>query len=420
MKSLYFECSSGIAGDMAVASLLDLGADVDVLNRVLGSVPLTHFKTKISRVNKSGIDCADFSVILDEDNHDHDMEYLFGKGHEHHHEHHNEEHTHEHHHEHRGLKEVNDIINNTKMEESARELALKMFRILADAEGKAHGISPEEVHFHEVGAVDSIVDAIALAVCYENLRKTNDIKAVYVPKVFEGSGTVRCQHGLLPIPVPAVANIAAAYNLNLSLNEDKGEFITPTGAAFLAAVKTDQKLPGEFNICKVGLGAGKRAYERPNFLRTFLIEVADESYNQGTVLKLETNVDDCSGEALGFVMEKLFAAGAYDVHYVPCFMKKNRPGWYLNVLCSEEKRPVLEEIIFTNTTTIGIRRTEMERTVLRRELITVETEFGPMRAKKVFIGKNERIYPEYEDVAKIAKEKNLPFETVFLSVKNTK
>ena len=361
------------------------------------------------------------------------MEYLFGKTndehnhehhnheHNHHHEeshHHNEEHEHHHHHEHRGLKEVQDIINATKMTPGAKELSLKIFQILAEAEGKAHGLKPEEVHFHEVGAVDSIVDTIAVAVCFDNLREKYNIQKVYVPKVFEGSGTVRCQHGVLPIPVPAVANIVAAYNLNLSLNEDKGEFITPTGAAFLAAIKTDSKLPAEFKIEKTGLGAGKRTYERPNFLRTFMIDISDESYAQGTVLKLESNIDDCTGEALGFVMEKLLAAGAYDVHYVPCFMKKNRPGWYLNVLCNEEKRPVLEEIIFKNTTTIGIRRIEMNRTVLRRELITVKTEFGEMRAKKVYIGNDERIYPEYEDVARIAREKNLPYETVFLSVKN--
>lgn len=460
MKSLYLECKSGISGDMAVAALLDLGADKAVLQKVLDSMPLEGFKTEISRVQKSGIDVCDFNVILEHDNHDHDMAYLFGDGsschehahehehsheheghhhheHEHHHEHdaqfceehchdygdeahthehYHEEHHHEHgehhHHEHRGLAEIQKIIAGTDMTEKARQLALKIFDILAEAESKAHNKPKNEVRFHEVGAVDSIVDIVALAVCFDNLGIDN----VIVPEMCEGTGTVRCQHGVLPVPVPAVSNIAAAYKLPLSFVKDRGEFITPTGAAFAAAVMTSQKLPGKFTIQKIGMGAGKRAYERPNFLRIFIIENAaanDEPQNED-LYKLETNIDDCSGEALGFAMERLLQAGALDVHYVPCFMKKNRPGWLLTVLCSSAKVPGLEQIIFADTTTIGIRRIKVERTKLERREIVLKTEFGEIKAKQVTLPDGTtRNYPEYESVASICREKGLNFQQVY-------
>lgn len=460
MKSLYLECKSGISGDMAVAALLDLGADKAVLQKVLDSMPLEGFKTEISRVQKSGIDVCDFNVILEHDNHDHDMTYLFGnssschehahehehshehEGHHHHehghhhehdaqfceehchdygdeahtHEHHHEEHHHEHgehhHHEHRGLAEIQKIIAGTDMTEKARQLALKIFDILAEAESKAHNKPKNEVHFHEVGAVDSIVDIVALAVCFDNLGIDN----VIVPEMCEGTGTVRCQHGVLPVPVPAVSNIAAAYKLPLSFVKDRGEFITPTGAAFAAAVMTSQKLPGKFTVQKIGMGAGKRAYERPNFLRIFIIEnaAANDEPQTEDLYKLETNIDDCSGEALGFAMERLLQAGALDVHYIPCFMKKNRPGWLLIVLCTGGNIARLEQIIFAETTTIGIRRIKVERTKLERREIVLKTEFGEIKAKQVTLSDGTtRNYPEYESVASICREKGLNFQQVY-------
>ena len=227
-KDLYLECSAGISGDMAVAALLDAGADAEVLNAVLRSIPAAGFQTEIRRVSKGGVDCCDFNVILDagHENHDHDMEYLFGHEsgdgrheHEHHHEHeytghdHGHDAPHEHHHEHRGLAEINAIIDATQMTEGAKALARKIFRILAESESKAHGIPVGQVHFHEVGAIDSIVDVIALAVCFDSLQ----VGKVYVPSLTEGRGSIRCQHGILPVPVPAVANIVSAYGIPLSL-----------------------------------------------------------------------------------------------------------------------------------------------------------------------------------------------------------
>ncbi len=292
MKSLYLECNAGISGDMLVAALLDLGADKAVLAKALDSIPAKGFSYNISRVSKAGVDCCDFDVVLDaeHENHDHDMAFLHGAeaAHEHEHEHHHEhchEHEHEHHHEHchehehtphehhhahehRGLKEVIAIINATEMTDAARALALKIFDIIAEAEGKAHAVAKEDVHFHEVGAIDSIVDIVAIAVCADNLG----VKSVIVPELCEGRGTVRCQHGVLPVPVPATANIMQKFGFNVRLLPVQGEFVTPTGAAAAAALKTSDELPEQFKIVAIGLGAGKRSYERPSILRALLIE----------------------------------------------------------------------------------------------------------------------------------------------------
>lgn len=292
-RCLYLECNAGISGDMLAAALLDLGADKAVLAEALHSLAIQGFTYEISTVKKAGVACCDFNVILDaaHENHDHDMEYLHGELYreEHYHKHaHEHEHGHEHHHlhdveankqnhmhqhhEHRGLKEIVDIINAAKITEGARAVALKIFDVIAEAEAKAHAVNKDEVHFHEVGAVDSIVDVITIAVCFDSLGITE----VIVPKLCEGSGTVRCQHGILSVPVPAVANIMQAYSLPVEIMPIKGEFVTPTGAAAVAALRTSSQLPKEFVIKKIGLGAGKRTYERPSILRAMLIEENSE------------------------------------------------------------------------------------------------------------------------------------------------
>ena len=459
-KTLYLECYSGISGDMTVAALLDLGADRSVLDRVLKSLKVSGFETKISRVVKSGIDACDFDVVLDKEheNHDHDMEYLHGhhhKGHEnnhfydHNHAHedeaehfHSHEHNHahgagsaqdRHHHEHRGIKEITYIIEHSAMTENAKKIALRIFEILAEAESKAHNVPVDQVHFHEVGAVDSIVDIVSVTVCLDDL----DITEVIVPVLCEGRGTVRCQHGILPIPVPAVANIVSANHLHLKMTEVEGELVTPTGAAIVAAVKTKDKLPETFEIQKIGIGAGKRQYECPGILRAMIISQsaeideekaqteefknpeirnnpkAENQETKDTIIKMETNIDDCSGEVLGFVMERLMKAGARDVHYVPVFMKKNRPAWVLNVICKEEDIETLQNIIFEETTTIGIRYSIMERTILPRETRTLPTPWGEVLAKVCILNGKEQLYPEYESVAQLSREKESPFAEIY-------
>ena len=413
-KTMYLECQSGISGDMTVAALLDLGADEEVLKKALSSLPVSGFQIQISRVKKAGLDVCDFDVLLDKvhENHDHDMEYLHGHSHEHSHNH--SAHAH-HHHVHRGMKEIMDILNAAALTDRARATAVRIFTILGEAEAKAHGTTLEEVHFHEVGAVDSIVDIVSVAVCLDNLG----IEEVIVPEICEGGGTIRCQHGILP--VPAVTNIAAAHGLNLHLTGEEGEYITPTGAAIVAAVGTSQTLPESFIIRKIGLGAGKREYKRPGILRAMLIETQKKE-TKDVIWKLESDIDDCSGEVLGYIMDLLFQAGAREVHYVPVFMKKNRPAYEICVLCTEDLIPAMEEILFCETTTIGIRRQCMERTILNRENRRVETSYGEARVKLCELpGTNGvwRCYPEYDSVIALCKVSGLSYQDMYQQILKT-
>lgn len=432
-KTLYLECESGISGDMTVAALLDLGADQQVLREALASLSVSGFDIRISRVKKSGLDACDFDVILDKEheNHDHDMEYLHGHTHAHNHgtEHmhghdvHNydAEYIHEHHgaddmhaHEHRSFVDILQIIESSSLTERAKKTATDIFSVLADAEAKAHGMPKDQVYFHEVGAVDSIVDILSVAVCLDNL----DIDQVIVTELSEGRGTVRCQHGILPIPVPAVANIVQANHLRLKLTQVEGELVTPTGAAIVAAVRTSDKLPESFFIEKTGLGAGKREYACAGILRAMLLEFENkESWvEKDEICKLETNIDDCSGETLGFLMERLMRAGAKDVHYTPVYMKKNRPAYQVNVICKKEDAEKLEEIIFRGTTTIGIRRMYMERSILKREAAEIDTPFGKMKVKVCSLQDGKRIYPEYEEVVRICRETGLSYYEVVKNI----
>ena len=461
MKSLYLECNAGISGDMLVAALLDLGADRETLDKALQSIPAKGFEYKISRVSKAGVDCCDFDVILDDEhaNHDHDMAFLHGNGdavvhsheHEHHHDHehehehehhhdHDHEHEHEHehhhdhdhdhehshvphehhhHHEHRGLQEIIAIIDAVDMSAAAKALALKIFDIIAEAEAKAHAVEKNAVHFHEVGAIDSIVDIVAIAVCADSLGVEN----VIVPELCEGRGTVRCQHGVLPVPVPATANIMQRFGFNVRLLPVQGEFVTPTGAAAAAALMTADELPQSFKILGIGLGAGKRQYEHPSILRALMIEdnakkknsVNSNALQTDCICQLQSDIDDCSGELLGYTLERLLAAGALDAHYQPVFMKKSRPAWELTVICREEDRAKLEALIFAETTTIGIRRARMERTVLPRRRDVVHTAYGDVAVKRCLLENGERCYVEYDSAAKLAQEQGVPLQDIYLA-----
>ncbi|MGN0344630.1 MAG: nickel pincer cofactor biosynthesis protein LarC [Lachnospiraceae bacterium] len=452
---LYLECCSGISGDMTVAALLDLGADEQKLTKALASLPLDGYRIQISRVKKSGLDACDFAVILDEEheNHDHDMAYLHGdiKMHDHvHGEHTNGSHMHDgdgcresdhvnghtHHHAHRGLPEIRQIIGAGALSDGAKKLAFRMFDILADAEAKAHGVPREEVHFHEVGAVDSIVDIVAVAVCLDDLATDR----IIVSALSEGTGTVRCQHGVLPIPVPAVTNIVTAYGLPIHHTTVQGELVTPTGAAIAAAVMTEQnQLPADYTIEKVGIGAGKRAYETAGILRAMWIRplTADRQATDGRtpgegqenlmdrdpaetdcIVKLEANIDDATGEQLGYCMDCLMEAGARDVSFVPLFMKKNRPAYEVHVICSLCDVTRMEEVLFRETTTIGVRRSIMQRTVMERELRHVETMYGTATVKVCSHGNVRKTYPEYESVRKLCKEAKVDFCKVYQAILN--
>ncbi len=480
---LWLQAESGISGDMFAAALLDLGADEEVLRAVLQSLPLEGFEGfEVRRVKKAGIDCCDLQVLLDHahENRDHDMAYLHGQpeeahghchdhghghedghghthgsedghshdsgnedshahesedGHDHDHaqEHaHGHDHEHAHGHAHRTLADVRSILAQGTMTDRARETADRIFRVLAEAEAEAHGTTLEEVHFHEVGAVDSIVDIVAAAVLLDDL----DVREVVVPYLCEGQGTVRTQHGVLPVPVPAVTSIVRRHGITLRGLQAQGEFVTPTGAAICAAVRTREELPDGWQILRTGCGAGKREYAVPSLLRAMLIESSDSGSSRedpagaeegpachapaeegaaerDSVWKLETNIDDCSGEVLAYVSGLLMEAGARDVHFLPVYMKKGRPGWQIDILCTEDVRETMERILFRETTTIGVRRVRMERAVLPREAAAVRTSAGDVQVKVCTDGDRRNVYPEYESVAALARETGRPFLEIF-------
>lgn len=406
-KTLYLECCSGISGDMMTAALLDLGADEEVLRKALKSLPVDGYEIKISRVKKAGLDVCDFDVVLDaaHENHDHDMEYLHG-----HQKEQREGHGHGHvSHEHRSLADILKLIEMGDLTPRAKQTASDIFCILGEAEARAHGVPGDQVHFHEVGAVDSIVDIVSAAVCLDNL----DITDVIVEELYEGRGTIRCQHGILPIPVPAVVNIAQKHHLNLRITDVEGELVTPTGAAIAAAIRTKERLPEHFSIQGVGMGAGKRSYACAGILRAMLICGEEKgTYLHDVVCRMETNIDDCSGEMLGFLLERLMEAGAKDVSYTPIYMKKNRPAYQVTVICRDEDADRMEDIIFEETTTIGIRKIKMERSILKRDIRTISTEFGEMKVKVCELPSGERIYPEYEEAVKICRKYGISYYEV--------
>lgn len=423
-NTLYLDCQTGIAGDMLVAALLDLGGESaqERLLQMLGELSLKGFSPAVTRVKKAGIDCCDFDVKLDaaHENHDHDMAYLHGSG----------EALHDHDHDHRGLAEVEQIIDGAPLSEHAREFARKAFRILAQAEAKAHGLPLDQVHFHEVGAVDSIVDVLSAAFLIDAL----DIERAIVPTLTDGHGTIRCQHGIIPVPVPATLNICIAHGLPLTSSSVEGELVTPTGAALVAALEPELSLPERYVIRAVGLGAGKRAYERPSILRAMIIEelgeagmpagheprpaLSAETDAPARIVKLECDIDDASPEILAYAAERLREAGAREVHWLPIFCKKGRPAYQLQVIVEPADVSTMEQIVLSETTTIGIRRQQMERTCLPRAIETVETPWGEVAVKTVCLSDGtQRTTPEYEACARIAREEGIALQTVMDTVR---
>lgn len=271
------------------------------------------------------------------------------------------------------------------------------------------------MHFHEVGAVDSIVDIAAIAICMDNL----DITDVIVPVLYEGTGFIRCQHGQIPVPVPAVTHIAEDHDLKLKITDIQGELVTPTGAATVAAFRTSDRLPEDFTILRTGLGAGKREYRCPGILRAMLIQKDEECKSEDTVWKLETDLDDCSGELMGYVLDLLMMHGAREAHYTPVYTKKNRPAYTLTVICKENVREELENLIFAETTTIGIRRNRMERTVLKREILRKETPFGEVVVKACTLPDGQmRYYPEYDNALKLAEKNQISLQEIYNRIRS--
>ena len=311
------------------------------------------------------------------------------------------------------MAEIRSIIKESQMSSKAQTIAMRIFEVLARAEAKAHGTDIEHVHFHEVGAVDSIVDIVSIAVCMESLA----IDDVAVGTLTDGHGTIRCQHGLIAVPVPAVTHIVEDNHLRLSIADIEGELVTPTGAAAVAALKTMDGFPTGCKLACSGMGAGKREYQIPTFLRLLLLEAGEEGCGD-EIVKIETNLDDLNGEAMAQVQELLFGAGALDVFFTPIYMKKSRPAYMLTVLCKPPYQDKMTKLIFAHTTSIGVRYERMKRTVMQRRELSGMVKSVEVSAKECRYGDIVRLYPEYESIRKLLEAYGTDYAAAYELIRN--
>ena len=392
-KLLYIEGSCGASGDMLAAALHGLGGSEEKVRAALAPLEAEGLTFGWAKASSYGIAGEHFAVELPES---------FGKD-----AHHAPHAHHGHSHAHRHLADVQAVLARLPMAPEARALADASFALVAEAEAEAHGCAVEEVHFHEVGALDSIADIVATAVLFADLG----VEGCVVESLAEGCGTVHCAHGELPVPVPAVLNIARRAALPLERTAVRGERVTPTGIALAAAMRTTARLPERFTVRKVGIGVGERDFGCANILRAMVIEAEEGPAEE--VVEMEANLDDCTGEALAVASEKLLAAGALDVALVPCTMKKSRPGIVLRALAREADVPALAEILLRETTTIGLRTHKVRRITMAREAVTVATPYGPVQAKRCRYGALVRVYPESESVRAVANRAGVGYPEVY-------
>lgn len=463
MSTLFLEPFSGLSGDMLNALLLDLGADRKHLEEALKTISLDGYHLHVDRIAKSSIWGTDFDVHMehgekdhgiagdfDHHHHHHDHEH----GHEHHHEHehehthahshtheehthahthshehtheHSHEHDHDHHHEHthshhhhhgevRGLKEIETIILSSGTSDFVKEKSLEVFRDIAQAEANVHQMPVEEIHFHEVGATDSIIDIMSFFILWETL----DIDAVYSTAVTEGSGTITVAHGVMPVPVPAVMQLRLGTSIPFSQDFDiHTELVTPTGLALFKAIHPVFAQPSNLTATKVGYGFGKRDTGKFNALRGTLLEKTTHSHqvvtsNNDEIIQIDTTIDDQSGEELGYIMSLLLEEGALDVHYTPVYTKKNRPATHLTLLIQEGDLERFTAILFEQTSTIGFRYQNVQRKVMTRTFETQQTNLGFVKVKKNQYGTFTKTTLEYEDCARIAHETGLSIQAVY-------
>ncbi len=427
MKTLYLDIFSGISGDMFVGALLDLGVDAHQFEHELEKLHLDGYHLHISRQQKSGIAGTKFDVHLEDDHHhehshaghSHDHGH---HGHSHHHEH-GHSHGHEHHHdEERTFTEIRRLISETKLSDWTKKKSIAVFQRIANAEGAIHGRPPEQVHFHEVGAVDSIIDIVGACIALEMLGKPRVLAA----PVVEGTGWINCAHGRFPIPAPATLAILGARGAAVTQSDEPHELVTPTGAALLAEfAETFAPMRG-LVAEKIGFGLGTRDNKtRPNVLRAVLgtetsnIEhrtsnAESRDWETDTIAVLETNLDDISSEILGDFVERALAAGALDVFHTPIQMKKNRPGVLLTILCVEGDADKFSEMLLRETSAFGVRRHVAERRKLRREFTQVRTPFGEVTVKMGKLdGKIVQSAPEFESCKKVADQARVPLKEVY-------
>ena len=372
MKVLYFDCPTGASGNMILAGLIDAGADWKNVQRSLKRLPVKGWKAELTKVARCGLGGLHLEVKQGPQPCRH-------------------------------LKDIVQLINKAGFSKFVTEHSIAIFIKLAEAEAKVHRTSVDKIHFHEVGAVDAMIDIVGTCLALEEL----EIKKVYCSPLNLGRGQVKCQHGTLPVPAPATAQLlkkAEVYQ-----NELFGELVTPTGAAIVTHFAESFGPMPRMTLGSVGNGAGTRELAQPNLLRALTGELTPGGMSTGNIVMLETNIDDLSPQIYQHLLERLFELGALDAYLTPIQMKKNRPAVILSVMTSPGKEGLMLKAIFSETTTLGIRRREMERYALPREEITVSTKYGPVRGKKARMYDDEfKFIPEYEDCRKLAQKSGRP------------
>jgi len=427
MKVLYFDCFSGISGDMTLGALIDLGIDTELFKSELDKLNLAGYEIVISRKEKNGIWGTDVHVILNEEYDEHRKKVMEHMKHGHDHEHDHHHHTHEHHNYHekhghnehhghhshthnaRNLKDIEELIDSSDLSRKVKEFSKKVFGEIARAEAKVHNKGINEVHFHEVGAIDSIVDIVGTAICLDLLG----IDKVFSSPLREGTGFIRCQHGMLPVPVPAVMEILANSKIPIVTEDINTELVTPTGIGVIKCLASSFGNMPAMIIEKIGYGMGKRDTGRLNALRIVMGTLFEEDKLSEEIAVLETNIDDMSSEILGYTMECLLENGALDVYYTPIYMKKNRPAVMLTVLTDRQREEKMADIIFRETSTLGIRKTCMKRYCMDREIRKISTEYGDVRVKVALKGEIQKFAPEYEDCKEIARRTGMTLSSVY-------
>ena len=381
----YFDCFSGISGDMSLGALLDLGVPLKWLNKTLAGIPLDGFQIKIAPVYRSGIRANQVEVLI-------------------------EDHPHE-----RNFAAIKSIIDKSPLSDTVKSTSISIFARLAEAEAGIHGCTPEEVHFHEVGGIDAMVDIIGTTLCLDYLG----IDQVAASKIPLGKGFVTCEHGKLPVPAPAT--VAILRDVPVYGTDIAHELVTPTGAAIISGIARSFGSLPEMRIQQVGYGAGARELEsRPNLLRIMAGEALTQSPDAQAGLQtdqvwiVETCIDDMNPEVFGYVMDRLFEDGALDVYWIPVYMKKNRPGTMVQVLCHSRNRDAVTQRVLSETTSIGVRYYEARRRLLGRDQFTLKSSFGKIGVKRIQDPSgNSRLVPEYEICKKIALKNDIPLRVVY-------
>jgi uncharacterized protein (TIGR00299 family) protein len=397
-KILYFDCFSGISGDMVIAALVDIGVPQEYLIHELEKLNLTGYLIKFIPDERNSIYGLRADVIIEnEHDNDHSQEHQ-----------HLNKHDHSHGYTHRSFSDISKIIKSSSLTDSVKELSISIFKKVAEAESKIHNKLLDEVHFHEIGAIDSIVDIVGAAICIDYLKPDRILSST----VELGGGFVKCRHGVIPVPAPATLEILK--DVPVKSGAVQFETTTPTGAAILASCVhefTDNK---SFSINKISYGIGHRKLEIPNVLRVILAEGIDSPVNTTKAIIIECNIDDMNSEIYGYLMDKLLEAGASDVYYTPIIMKKGRPAVKISVLISPDKEQQISEILIKETTTFGYRKIDVEKKYLNRILQKQQTSFGEINVK--FALDNEKkikAKPEFEDLKRIALKTGLPLIEVY-------